>query len=177
MGETCQTGNGAVKYGDYNGNYCVLGRLYTVFASSAGQPTTGAPRNFYQSFVVTSTPTTTTYGGATTGDYHDDVTLSGKLTLSGTPIGIAGQTLSFTIGAQSCSDTTAASGVASCTLNLNQVPGPYTVTASFAGSGLYEASSSAATPFIITKEETTLSYTGPTVIANGLPLTVTGVLL
>ncbi len=67
--------------------------------------------------------------------------------------------------------------MASCTLNLNQVPGPYTVTASFAGSGLYEASSSAATPFIITKEETTLSYTGPTVIANGLPLTVTGVLL
>ena len=176
MGETCQTGNGAVKYGDYNGNYCVLGRLYTVFASSAGQPTTGAPRNFYQAFVVTSTPTTTTYGGATTGDFHDDVTLSGTLTLSGTPIGVAGQTLSFTIGAQSCSGTTNTSGAASCTLNLNQVPGPYTVTASFAGSGLFEASS-AATPFTITKEETTVSYTGPTIIANGLPLTVSGVLL
>jgi hypothetical protein len=175
-GETCQTGNGAVKYGDYNGNYCALGRLYTVFASSTGQPTTGAPRNFYQSFVVTSTPTTTLYDGATTGDYHDDVTLSGKLTLSGTSIGIAGQTLSFTIGAQSCSDTTTATGVASCTLNLNQVPGSYTVTASFAASGLYEASS-AATPFTITKEETTLSYTGPGVIANGTPVTLSAVLL
>jgi hypothetical protein len=176
MGETCQTGNGAVKYGDYNGNYCVLGRLYTVFASSAGQPTTGAPRNFYQSFVVTSTPTTTTYTGDTTGDYHDDVTLAGKLTLSGTQIGIAGQTLTFTIGAQSCNGTTTASGAASCTLNLNQVPGPYTVSADFAGSGLYQASSSPATPFIITKEETTLSYTGPTVIANGSPVTLSGVL-
>jgi hypothetical protein len=175
MGETCKTGNGAVKYGDYNGNYCVLGRLYTVFASSAGQPTTGAPRNLYQSFVVTSTPTTTVYDGATTGDYHDDVTLSGKLTLSGTSIGVAGQTLTFTIGSQSCSGTTAASGAASCVLDLDQVPGPYTVTASFAGSGLYQASS-ATTPFTITKEETALSYTGLTVIANGFPVTLTGVL-
>jgi hypothetical protein len=176
MGETCQTGNGAVKYGDYNGNYCVLGRLYTVFASSAGQLTSGAPQNFYQSFVVTSTPTKTIYNGATTGDYHDDVILSGALSLSGTSIAIAGQTLSFTIGAQSCSNTTNASGVASCTLNLNQVPGSYMVTATFAGAGLYQANS-AATPFTITKEQTTLGYTGPTVIANGLPLTVTGVLL
>jgi hypothetical protein len=176
MGETCQTGNGAVKYGDYNGNYCVLGRLYTVFASAAGQPTTGAPRVFYQSFVVTSTTTTTVYTGETTGDYHDDVTLSGKLTLSGTSIGIAGQMLSFTIGTQSCSGTTTTSGAASCVLNLNQIPGPYTVVASFAGSGLYQASS-ANTPFTITKEETTVTYTGPTVIANGSPVTLTAVLL
>jgi len=175
-GETCQTGNGAVKYGDYNGNYCVLGRLYTVFASSAGQPTTGAPTNFYQSFVVTSTPTTTTYNGDTSGDYHDDVTLAGRLTLSGTSIGIAGQTLSFTIGTQSCNGITSGSGAASCVLNLNQVPGAYTVTASFAGAGLYNASS-VDTPFTITKEQTTLTYTGPTVIANGTPLTMSGVLL
>ena len=176
MGETCQTGNGAVKYGDYNGSYCALGRLYTVSASSAGQLTTGAPRNFYQSFVVTSTPTTTLYTGATTGDYHDDVTLSGTLRLSGTSIGIAGQSLSFTIGTQTCSGTTTTSGAASCVLNLNQIPGSYTVTASFTGSGLYQAST-VDTPFTITKEETTLTYTGPTVIANGAPVTLTGVLL
>jgi hypothetical protein len=176
MGETCQTGNGAVKYGDYNGNYCILGRLYSVFASSAGQPTTGAPRNFYQSFVVTSTESTAAYDGATAGDYHDEVILSGKLTLSGTSIGIAGQTLGFAIGTQSCSDTTTDSGAASCMLTLDQVPGSYMVTASFAGSGLYQASS-VDTPFSITKEETTLSYTGPTVIPNGMPVTLTGVLL
>jgi hypothetical protein len=176
MGETCQTGNGAVKYGDYNGSYCVLGRLYAVFASSAGQPTSGAPRPLYQSFVVTSTTTTSAYDGATTGDYHDEVILSGRLTLSGTSIGLGGQTLNFAIGAQSCSDTTTDSGAASCMLTLDQVPGSYTVTASFAGSGLYQASS-ADTPFSLTKEETTLSYTGPTVIANGMPVTMTGVLL
>jgi hypothetical protein len=175
MGETCQTGNGAVKYGDYNGNYCALGRLFTVSASSAGQLTTGAPRDFYQSFVVTSTTTTTVYTGATTGDFHDDVTLSGSLRLSGTSIGIAGQSLTFTIGTQSCSGTTTTSGTASCVLNLNQVPGSYTVIASFADSGLYRASSTN-TPFTITKEQTAVTYTGPTVIANGGPVTLTGVL-
>ncbi|MCG6875491.1 MAG: hypothetical protein LJE97_10420, partial [Betaproteobacteria bacterium] len=50
------------------------------------------------------------------------------------------------------------------------------VTASFGGAGLYNASS-VDTPFTITKEETTLSYTGPTVIANGTSVTLSGVLL
>jgi hypothetical protein len=174
--ETCTTGNGAVKYGDYNGNACVLGRLYTVFSSSAGQPVTGAPRNFFNSFVVCSTPTTLTYTGATTADFHDTATLSATLTLSGTSAGVANQTITFTIGTQSCPGTTDASGAASCNLTLNQIPGPYTVEAKFAGAGLYQASSASA-PFTITKEETTLSYTGDTVIANNTTAHLSGVLL
>ena len=172
-GETCQTGGGAPKYGDYNGNACVLGRFYTVFASGVGLTNV---RNFFQSFVVTSTPTTLTYTGATTGDYHDDVTLSGVLTLSGTSAGVANQTITFTIGAQSCTAITDATGAASCTLTLNQVPGPYTVTATFAGAGLFQPSS-ASTAFTITREETTLSYTGDTVIANNTTAHLSGVLL
>src|SRR5262249_15556561 len=103
--ETCQIGNfgQAVKYGDYNGNACILGRLYTVFASSAGLTSV---RNFFQSFVVSSTPTTLTYTGATSGDFHDPVTLSATLTLSGTLAPVANQTVTFTIGAQSCSGVT-----------------------------------------------------------------------
>jgi hypothetical protein len=173
MGETCQTGGGAPKYGDYNGNACVLGRFYTVFASGVGLTSV---RNFFQSFVVTSTPTTLTYTGATTGDYHDDVTLSGVLTLSGTSAGVAAQTITFTIGAQSCTGITDATGAASCNLTLNQVPGPYTVTATFAGAGLFQPSNTSA-PFTITKEETTLSYTGDTVIANNTTAHLSGVLL
>jgi hypothetical protein len=169
-GETCNTGNGAVKYGDYNGNACVLGRLYTVISSSAGQPTTGAPRNFFQSFVVASTPTALAYTGATSGDFHDDVTLSATLTLSGTAAPVAGQTITFTIGTQSCTGVTNTAGAASCTLTLNQIPGPYTVTASFTGAGLFQASSASA-PFTITREETATTYTGPTVIANGVNTT------
>src|SRR5215467_519229 len=81
--ETCQLGNfgQAVKYGDYNGNACAIGRLYTVFASSAGLTSV---RDFFQSFVVTPTPTTLVYNGDTAGDFHDPVTLSGVLKLSGT---------------------------------------------------------------------------------------------
>jgi hypothetical protein len=173
VGETCQTGGGAPKYGDYNGNACVLGRFYTVFASGVGLTSV---RNFFQSFVVTSTPTTLTYTGATSGDYHDDVTLSAVLTLSGTLAGVAGQTITFTIGTQSCTGITDATGAASCDLTLNQVPGPYTVTATFAGAGLFQPSS-ASTAFTITREETTLNYTGDTVIANNTTAHLSGVLL
>jgi hypothetical protein len=173
--ETCQLGNfgQAVKYGDYNGNACSIGRLYTVFASGAGRTSV---RNFFQSFVVGSTPTTLTYTGASSGDYHDAVTLSAVLTLSGTPAGIFGQTITFSVGTQSCPGVTGAAGSASCSLTLNQVPGLYTVGASFAGAGNYQASS-ASKGFTITKEETTLSYTGDTVIANNTTAHLSGVLL
>jgi hypothetical protein len=176
-GQTCRTDGFQTnpKFGDYNGNACVLGRLYTVFASSVGQLVTGAPLNYFNSFVVASTPTTLTYTGATSADFHDPANLSARLTLSGTSSPVAGQTVTFTIGTQSCTGVTNASGVASCTIVLNQIPGPYTVTASFAGSGLFQASSASA-PFTITKEETTTTYTGPKVIANGVNTTFSAVL-
>jgi hypothetical protein len=173
MGETCQTGGGSPKYGDYNGNACVLGRFYTVFASGVGLTSV---RNFFQSFVVTSTPTTLTYTGATTGDYHDTVTLSGVLTLSGTSAGVGGETITFAIAGQSCSGVTDNTGAASCDLTLNQIPGSYTVTATFAGDGLFQASNASA-PFTITREETTLTYTGDTIIANNTTAHLSGVLL
>jgi len=175
MGETCQTDGFGTnpKYGDYNGNACVLGRLYTVFASGVGLTSV---RDFFQSFVVGSTPTTLTYTGATTGDYHDAVTLSATLTLSGTSAGVGSQTITFSLGSQSCTGVTNAAGLASCNLTLNQVPGPYTVNANFAGAGLFQASSASA-PFTITREETTLSYTGDTIIANNTTAHLSGVLL
>jgi hypothetical protein len=173
MGETCNPGNSNPKYGDYNGNACVLGRLYTAFSSSAGLTNI---RNFFNAFVVASTPTTITYTGATTADFHDPASLSATLTLSGTTSPVAGQTITFTIGTQSCTGVTNAAGVAQCTLVLNQVPGPYTVTASFAGAGLFQASSASA-PFTITREETTLTYTGDTVIANNTTAHLSAVLL
>ena len=50
------------------------------------------------------------------------------------------------------------------------------MAAKFAGAGLYQPSSASA-PFTITKEETTLSYTGDTIIANNTTANVSGVLL
>lgn len=125
---------------------------------------------------VVQRPTTTSYTGDTTGDYHDTVTLSAELDDAGTSAPLASKTVSFTLGSQSCSGVTDGLGVASCTLTLSQVPGPYTVTASFAGDGVYGASSDTQ-PFTITKEETTLAYTGPTVIlGSGSTLTATATL-
>ena len=172
--ETCTTGNPNPKYGDYDGNACTIGRLYTEFASGAGLTSV---RNFFQSFIVSATPTKVTYTGATSGDYHDPVILSAILTLSGTSTGIAGQTIKFTIGTQSCTAVTSASGFAACPpLTLNQVPGPYTVTASFTTSGNFQGSSASAV-FTITKEETTLSYTGDVEVTNGTTAHLSGVLL
>jgi len=123
-----------------------------------------------------NTPTSLAYTGATAGDYRDAVTLSGVLTLSGTSAPVSGQGVTFTIGTQSCAGTTDGAGSASCVVTLNQVPGPYTVNATFAGNGNLQASSSSP-PFTIKKEETTLSYTGPTVIPNNVAVTLSGVLL
>ena len=36
--ETCQGSGGCPKYGDYTGNACIAGRLYTVFGSATSQP-------------------------------------------------------------------------------------------------------------------------------------------
>ncbi len=128
-----------------------------------------------QQVTVVQRPTVTTYTGDTSGDYHDGVTLSGTLADQATGDPVAGKTMSFTLGAQSCSGVTDGSGAASCDLTLNQVPGPYTVVASFAGDSVYGGSQDSAS-FTIEREETTLTYTGPTVILNGGPLTVTATL-
>ena len=67
---------------------------------------------------------------------------------------------------QSCAATTNASGVASCSVVLNQTAGNYTMTASFGGIFGADAGTSNPVPFVITQEETTLSYTGDIVVAN-----------
>jgi len=123
-------------------------------------------------------PTALTYTGDTSADYHDPATLSAVLTdTSVTPAEpILGVTLTFTLGAQSCSAQTDIHGRASCVITLNQIPGNYTVTTGFAGNGLF-LSSSASNAFTITREETTLTYTGDTLIANGGTAHLSGILL
>jgi hypothetical protein len=182
VNETCQAiGNGGCpKYGDYTGNACLQGRLYTAFPSATNQPgatpTGGNISTFFSLTVVSSTATTVTYTGDTTADYDDTANLSASLVLSGTSVPIAGQTITINLGAQTCSSLTNASGAAACSIVINQQPGlPYTVTASFAGSGNYKASSASAA-FTITREQTTTTYTGPTVIANAIPTTFSAVL-
>jgi uncharacterized repeat protein (TIGR01451 family) len=128
------------------------------------------PTNKSASATATTTvtrSTTLTYTGATTQDYHDSAHLAATLTdaLSGSPI--AGKPITFTLGGQTGSGTTNASGVASADIVINQAPGSVTtVSAGFAGDAQYLASSTSS-PFTITREETALTYTGDVLIANG----------
>ena len=97
-------------------------------------------------FTVLHIPTKITYTGGITTDYHDKVTLSATLVedITGNAP-IAGRTLTFTLGAESCSAVTDATGSAACSVTPADVPGPYTVIVKFAGDEpLYEPSSTSA---------------------------------
>ena len=123
----------------------------------------------------TKHPTTTTYTGPASGTYSDAVELSGTLVDALTSGAISGETLTLAVGSDQCIDITDGFGIASCSVVLTQVPAAYTATATFAGSSQYEASSGSS-PFVILKETTVLTYTGPTLVANNLPITLTAVL-
>ena len=120
-------------------------------------------------------PTITTYTGPASGTFSDPVQLSGTLTDALASAPLSGQTLNLSVGTDNCNDVTDALGIAECSVVLTQVPGAYIATASFAGTSQYDASTDSAS-FVIKKETTILTYTGPTLIANGLPITLSGVL-
>ena len=122
-------------------------------------------------------PTTVTYSGATSGDYHDPATMAGTLIDTATGAYVVGATVTFTLsGGGSCSGLTNSVGFATCSLVPNGVPGPYTVSTSYAGGDVYAASSDS-DPFLVTKEETTTEYTGASgPILLGSTQTLSGVL-
>jgi hypothetical protein len=113
-------------------------------------------------------------GGATTSDFNDPATVAAVLSDSHGPL--AGRTVTFTLnGAETCSGVTNASGSASCSITPQEAAAAYPLVASFAGDSTHLGTSATAT-FVVTREETTLAYTGPTQAANGSPLTLSGVL-
>lgn len=120
-------------------------------------------------------PTTLTYTGTTSADFHDSAALSAHLADTATALPVAGEDISFTLGSQSCEGTTDSSGDATCDVLLNQSAGPYSVSATFPGDAA-RAASSASASFTVTPEETTLTYTGDSLIANGRPAHLGGVL-
>ena len=124
--------------------------------------------------------TTTVYTGAIAGGYLGTVTLSAAIfdASSGLPTG-AGTAVHFSLrqpGAgqpelQGCSGTVDASGHASCSLQIQQPAGTYAIVATELGDEHY-MSSSASASFTVSADSTSLAYTGPSLIGNGLPLTV-----
>jgi kumamolisin len=151
---------------------------YKAIAAYAGDAAYKGGSNTVD-FTVLHIPTKITYNGATSGDYHDPATLSATLSedISG-GTAIAGRTLNFSLGAETCSGVTNGIGFASCSVTPQDVPGSYSVVVSFAGDEpLYEPSSASAA-FTLKKEETTAKYVAPTVILAGSGVaTLTGKLV
>jgi hypothetical protein len=121
-------------------------------------------------------PTSIVYTGDTTADYHDTANVSGTLTDSNSGQPVAAAKVKFTIVSQTCEATTDNSGHAACPILLNQTPGNTAVVASFKGLGL-ELPSETSAAFTITREETTLTYTGDVVVANNTTAHLSSVLL
>ena len=146
-----------------------------------------ASDTYYQTASVTSTVnlpegTLLTISAPTSPIYYNgSTTVSGTLVNTYTNLPVPNEPITFTTAnnAQTCTATTNANGVASCSITPNEPGGTYSLTASFPGDTnsmpqlLPNSSSSTIT---VTKDTTTLSYTGPTSVTNGQPATLSGVL-
>ncbi len=140
-----------------------------VWADFDGDGTQDAGETTSTTVTWQAHPTTATYTGPTSGEYHDPLTVSGTLedALTGTPL--SGKTLTIGFGTDTCDGTTDATGSASCTFTPEQVPGPYTATARFAGDSQYAPDTSDAVAFTLNKEQTTLTLGTAEFLANGDP--------
>jgi hypothetical protein len=129
--------------------------------------------------ITVTEPTTLTVNPATT-PYSDTTTVSGVLTDTNTNAPISGEPVTFVLnGTETCTGTTDATGSASCSITPGEQAATYTVTGSFTGDStlpLQLNPSNGSANFIVTLNQTTLTYTGGTVGLNGQPLTVSGVL-
>lgn len=124
-----------------------------------------------QTIRVLPLETRLTYDGATTADYHDSAALSATLVDTGAgDAPVEGKTVTFQIGSSTtdtCTATTDSTGHAGCSIRVTQAPGSYPITASFAGDPIFKPASDTDGSFTVTREETTLTFTGPTVILAG----------
>jgi hypothetical protein len=147
---------------------------YTVSVSFEGDETY-LPSSGSSAFTVNQEESKVSYTGPTTSHYHDPFTASAKLTDPDGGAPIEGKTVTFTLGVgDTCSGVTNSSGEVSCTVTPTQT-GTQNLEAKFAGDTNYLASKDTKS-FSITPEETTMTYTGPTVIlagASGATLTAT----
>ena len=180
-GSTAQFCSGTT---DSNGN--VSCSINAVDQPASSQPITasfgGTPYENASSTTTSATvsePTTLMVNSAT-GDFADATTVSGVLTDSVTNAPISGEPVTLKLnGTEACTATTDATGTASCSITPGEAAATYTLTGSFAGDStlpLQLTAASGSANFVVTLEETVLSYTGPVTAQNGQPYTFSGVL-
>lgn len=153
---------------------------YNWIASYSGDPTHNPSANACGDEVATVTgaapaATTLTVKPAT-GDFADATTVSAVLTKSSDSSPVGGKSVMLTLnGTENCTATTDATGTASCQIAPGEAAGTYTLAGSFSGDADFAASTGSA-DFVVTLEETVLTYTGDTSAVDGQPMTLAGVL-
>ena len=156
LGRTDASGKAAINYtGAFVGNDTVVASA-TVgasdFASNLARLTWTAGQH------VTFLSLNTSPSDATVGV---PITLTAALVdVSANPTAaIAGATIQFSVGGQSCSAVTNASGIASCTVTL-PAAGAFTLTASFAGGAQQQASAASQALFAAAPVTSPTCFTG-----------------
>jgi large repetitive protein len=143
--------------------------------------------NNYQPASATSTvqvgPTavsTTLTVTSTTGTYGSPTTVTGTLVNNYTNTPVSGETVTLKLnGTQSCTGTTNASGVATCSITPSEPGGSYTLSGSFGGDTKTVPTllpSTGSGTFVETKAPTTVTYTGSTSISSGTSPTLSATL-
>ncbi|MFZ3168600.1 MAG: choice-of-anchor U domain-containing protein [Candidatus Methanoperedens sp.] len=111
----------------------------------------------------TSIATKLEYLGDLTAQYSDFATLKAQLNDSGNNNPLSGKSISFTLGAQTATAITGTDGIASTTIKLDQIAGSYNVKAEFVGDDYYSSDNDSKS-FSITREDTTITYTGDMIV-------------
>ena len=126
--------------------------------------------------VVSTTLTVT----STTGTYGSPTTVTGTLVNNYTNTPVPGETVTLKLnGTQSCTGTTNASGVATCSITPSEPGGSYTLSGSFGGDTTTVPTllpSTGSGTFVVTKAPTTITYTGSTSISSGTTPTLSATL-
>ena len=117
---------------------------------------------------------------STTGTYGSPTTVTGTLVNNYTNTPVPGETVILKLnGTQSCTGTTNASGVATCTITPSEPGGSYTLSGSFGGDTTTVPTllpSTGSGTFVVTKAPTTVTYTGSTSISSGTSPTLSATL-
>jgi Bacterial Ig-like domain (group 3) len=171
---------------DVNGNVsCTIAAVdqpsgtETVTTSFAGD-SYDTSASTTSSLSVTEPTTLTVNAGS--GSFNGSTTVSGTLNDSNTGLPIAGEPVTFVLNnssTETCTGTTNAQGVASCSITPEEGQGTYTLTGSFRGDTTQPVpltSSTSAASFVETPATTTLTYTGATSTFNGQTVTLSGTL-
>jgi hypothetical protein len=118
-------------------------------------------------------PTTVTYTGARSADYHAPFLASARVNSRSAPVGLG--TVTFSLGHTSCTAAQGPAGDAACQLTPKDPPGQVPLRIRYSGTPDYLPSSTEV-PFTIRKAVSNLRYTGTKRVANAQPAQLSGIL-